>query len=125
MRLSCVCRGILAPAVFATVLTLPLRAGAETWSFRCSNGVQFSLLNAYAAPYERGVPPVILNYRGKQYPLWPFRGASWWGFFGMLASDGAPARQPGFSVGFYTSGTSLEFNNTQIGTQCRKITPGA
>ena len=116
---------MLAPAVFATLLALPPSATAETWSYRCSNGVQFSLLNAYAAPYERGVPPVILSYREKQYPLWPFTGANWWGFFGKLGSDGAPAPQSGYSVGFTTSGTSLKFNDTQIGTQCREITRGA
>ena len=125
LRFACVGRVIVAPAVFATLLVLPLRAAAETWSYRCDNGVQFTLLNAYAAPYERGEPPVILSYRGKQYPLWPFIGASWWGFFGRLGSDGTPDSQPGYSVGFYTSGTSLGFNNTKVGAQCRKVTRGA
>lgn len=123
MRLSCVGRGILAPAVFATLLALPLRAAAETWSYRCSNGVRFALLNAYRPRYEQREPPVILSYRGKQYPLYPFTGASWWGFFSELGSDGAPIHQPGFSVQFYR-GTSLQFNDTKIGTQCQEITPG-
>lgn len=99
------------------------RQAAETWSFRCSNGVQFALLNAYRPRYEQREPPVILSYRGKQYPLYPFTGASWWGFFSELGSDGAPIHQPGFSVQFYR-GTSLQFNDTKIGTQCQEITPG-